>query len=29
MRTITGTYGNITYPDAICFAFNPMLIKVS
>lgn len=29
MRTITGTYGNISYPDAICFAFNPMLIKVT
>ncbi len=29
MRTITGTYANISYPDAICFAFNPMLIKVS
>ena len=29
MRTITGKFGNISYPDAICFAFNPMLIKVT
>ena len=29
MRTYNGTYGTIYYPDAICMAFNPMLIKAT
>ena len=29
MRTQTGSLGTISYPDEICFAFNPMLIKVA
>ena len=29
MRTHTGALGTISYPDEICFAFNPMLIKVA
>lgn len=29
MRTYTGQRGTVYYPDEICFAFNPMLIKVS
>lgn len=29
MRTQTSSLGTISYPDEICFAFNPMLIKVA
>lgn len=28
MRTTSNTLGNITYPDEICFAFNPIYVKV-